>query len=238
MDGVQKQVKGRISSMTTPTGRRTGRPRAVTEQAILDAALSQLDIGGAAAVSIRGIAAQVGVAPNAVYTYFPSKAAVLRALVERFLGDVVHDRFVDRQLPWRQRIEALGLELRTHLVAHPGAVHLILGGPMDGPNALALRESLSEVLADAGSTPDDAARSSYVLLVYIFGAIALEVAELDQHRGTPTEGDRVSTRRAVLDTISADAYPRTTETVSTMSKDFTTEQFLWGLTRLLNGLQP
>ncbi len=224
--------------MATPTGRRTGRPRAVTEQAILDAALSQLDIGGAAAVSIRGIAAQVGIAPNAVYTYFPSKAAVLRALVERFLGGVNHDRFVDRRLPWRQRVEALGVELRTHLVAHPGVVHLVLGGALDGPNALALRESLSEVLADAGATPDDAARASYVLLVYVFGAIALEVAELDQRRSTPTEGDRISTRRAVLDTISADTYPLTAEAVTTISKDFTTEQFLWGLTRVLNGLQP
>ncbi|TCO30459.1 TetR family transcriptional regulator [Kribbella steppae] len=223
--------------MAIPIGRRTGRPRAVTEHAILDAALSQLDAGGATAVSIRGIAAQVGIAPNAVYTYFPSKAAVLRALVERFLGDVNHDRFVDRRLPWRQRVEALGLELRTHLVAHPGAVHLILGGPMDGPNALALRESLSEVLADAGSTPDDAARASYVLLVYIFGAIALEVAELDHHTA-PTEADRVTDRRAALDIISAKTYPRTTEAVGTMAKDLTTEQFLWGLTRILNGLQP
>ncbi|TCC59434.1 TetR/AcrR family transcriptional regulator [Kribbella pittospori] len=223
--------------MATPTGRRTGRPRAVTEQAILDAALWQLDGGGADAVSIRGIAAQVGIAPNAVYTYFPSKAAVLRALVERFLGDVNHDRFIDRGLPWRDRVEALALELRTLLVAHRGAVQLLLGGPMDGPNALTLRESLSEVLADGGSTPDDAARASYVLLVYIFGAIALEVAELDQRRIPPTERDRVSTRRAVLDTISAEAYPRTTETAGTISKDFTTEQFLWGLTRILNGLQ-
>jgi len=221
--------------MATSMGRRTGRPRAVTEQAILDAALSQLDAGGAAAVSVRGIAAQVGIAPNAVYTYFPSKAAVLRALVERFLGDVNHDRFVDRQLPWRQRVEALALELRTHLVAHPGAVQLLLSGPMSGPNGLALRESLSEVLADAGSAPDDAARASYVLLVYVLGAIALEVAELDQPH---TERDRVSTRRAVLDTISVEAYPRTTETAATISKDFTTEQFLWGLTRILNGLQP
>jgi len=209
----------------------------VTEQALLDAALAQLDTGGPAAVSVRGIAAQVGIAPNAVYTYFPNRAAVLGALVERFLGEVNHDRFADRQVPWRQRVEALALELRTQLVGHPGAVRLLLGGPMDGPNALALRESLSEVLADAGSTPDDAARASYVLIVYILGAVALEVAEIDQHH-TPTEPERVVTRRAALDTISPDLYPRTAETAATVSEYLTTDQFLWGLTRILNGLQP
>jgi AcrR family transcriptional regulator len=224
--------------MTTPTSRRTGRPRAVTEQAILDAALLQLDAGGAASVSVRGIAAQVGIAPNALYTYYPNKAAVLRALVERFLGEVNHDRFIDRQLPWRQRVEALALELRTHLVAHPGAVHLLLGGPMDGPNALALREVLSEVLADAGSRPDDAARGSYVLMVYLLGAIALEVAEIHQPDTAPTEPERIATRRAALDTIPAEIYPRTSRTAGTVAKYFTTEQFLWGLQRVLDGLDP
>lgn len=197
-----------------------------------------MDTGGAASVSVRGIAAQVGIAPNAVYTYFPSKAAMLRALVERFLGEVNHGRFIDRQLPWRQRIEALARELRTRLVAHPGAVHLLLGGPMEGPNALMLRESVSEVLADAGAAPDDAARASYVLLVYLLGAIALEVAELDQPDTTPTEPQRIATRRAALDNIPTDTYPRTTKTAATVAKDFTTEQFLWGLHKVLDGLEP
>ncbi len=58
---------------------RPGPRRALTEDEILDAALSLLDEGGAAAASIRGIAAKVGVAPNAVYTYFPDKAAVVKA---------------------------------------------------------------------------------------------------------------------------------------------------------------
>jgi AcrR family transcriptional regulator len=222
--------------MTQSPNRRMGRPRAVTEHAILDAALSQLDTGGASSVSVRGIAAQLGIAPNAVYTYFPNKAAVLRALVERFLGEVNHDRFTDRQMPWRDRVEALALELRARLVAHPGAVHLLLGAPMDGPNALTLRESLAGVLADAGATPEDAARASYVLLVYVLGAIALEVAGLDH--ADLTESQRITTRRATLDTISTTTYPRTTSTAATVAKYFTTEQFLWGLTHLLNGLAP
>ena len=72
-------------------------------------------------MSVRGIAARVGVAPNAVYTYFPDKAAVVRALVERLLGEVDHDVFADREQPWRERVEALALELRARLSAHRGA---------------------------------------------------------------------------------------------------------------------
>src|SRR5215212_11649862 len=123
--------------MATTAPRRRGPRRATTEDEILDAALALLDQGGAAAVSVRGIAARVGVAPNAVYTYFPDKAAVVKALVERLLGEVDHDVFADRSKPWPERVEALALDLRTHLSAHR-AVSLMIGGPMDGPHALAL----------------------------------------------------------------------------------------------------
>ena len=61
--------------------RRRGPRRALSEDQILDAAFALMDEGGAAAASVRGIAARVGVAPNAVYTYFPDKAAVVKALV-------------------------------------------------------------------------------------------------------------------------------------------------------------
>src|SRR5215213_8744562 len=149
--------------------RRRGPRRALTEDEILDAALSLLDEGGPDAASVRGIAAQVGVAPNAVYTYFPGKAAVVEALVERLLGEVDHDAFADRGRPWRERVEALAVELRARLSAHPGAVPLLVGGPMDGPNALALNERLLQLLGDAGLPSTDAARASYLLMVYVIG---------------------------------------------------------------------
>ena len=155
--------------MTAPSKRRRPGPRrALTEDEILDATLQLLDEGGANAVSVRGIAAKVGVAPNAVYTYFPDKAAVIRALVERLFGEVDHGVFADRAKPWRQRVESLAIELRGRLAAHPGAVVLMIGQPRTGPHALALSERLLELFADAGLTPADAARSSHLLLFCSF----------------------------------------------------------------------
>src|SRR5687768_15976169 len=130
--------------------RRRGPRRTLTEDEIMDAALDLLDEGGVNAASVRGIAARVGVAPNAVYTYFPDKAAVVKAIVEHLLGQVDLAVFSDRKVPWRQRIESLALELRERLTAHPGAVNLMIGGPMDGPRALALNEHLMETLQDSG----------------------------------------------------------------------------------------
>jgi TetR/AcrR family transcriptional regulator, tetracycline repressor protein len=216
--------------------RRPGPRRALSEDDILDAALTLLDDGGTNAASVRGIAARVGVAPNAVYTYFPDKAAVVKALVERLLGEVDHDVFADRAQPWRLRVESLALELRQRLTAHPGAVPLMIGGPMNGPNALALNERLLELLADAGLNPVDSARAAYMLIVYVFGSIALEVADLDEPGRTPSEAERVAARRRAFSAIPADDYPRAAAAAATMAGYISTEQYLWGLHRLLDAI--
>jgi AcrR family transcriptional regulator len=216
--------------------RRPGPRRALTEGEILDAALNLLDHGGPSAASVRGIAARVGVAPNAVYTYFPDKAAVVKALVERLLGEVDHDVFADRERPWRERVEALALELRERLSAHPGAVSLMVGGPMEGPNALALNERLLQLLADAGLDRADAARASYLLIVYVFGAIALEVADVHQPGPLPPESERVATRQVAFAATPADRFPLSAAAATTMAGYIATEQYLWGLHRILDGL--
>ena len=223
--------------MSAPVrGRRRGPRRALTEEEILDAALSLLDDGGREAASIRGIAARVGVAPNAVYTYFPDKACVVKALVERLLGQVDHDVFADRSRPWRERVEALALDLRTQLSTHPGAVGLMIGGPMDGPHALALNERLLQLLADAGLGRTAAARAAYVLIVYVFGSIALEVAAAHRPGPLPPEAERVAERERTFAATPAEHFPQSAAAAVTMAGYITTEQYLWGRRRVLDGI--
>jgi AcrR family transcriptional regulator len=222
--------------MTTPTKRkRPGPRRALTEDEILDATLQLLDEGGANGASVRGIAAKVGVAPNAVYTYFPDKAAVISALVERLFGEVDHGVFADRAQPWRQRVESLAVELQARLAAHPGAVILMIGQPRTGPHALALSERLLELFADAGLTPTDAARASHLLFGYVFSSVALDIADLNQP-GAPTTEERIAARYQAFAAAPADQFPRITAAAAAMASNISTDQYLWGLHRLLDGI--
>lgn len=215
---------------------RPGPRRVLTEDAILDAALALLDEGGLEAASVRRIAAAVGVAPNAVYTYFPDKAAVQAALVDRLLGEVDYAVLAGPGRPWRERIRALALDVRARLSAHPGAVALLMGGPLDGPNALALGEGLLAVLAEAGLAREAAARASYLVMVYVLGAIALEAAEHTEPGRLPAEAARIAARRAAFAGVPADRYPRTAAAADTIATYVSTDQFTWGLDRVLAGI--
>ena len=213
-----------------------GPRRTLSESAIMEAALDLLDEGGVTAASVRGIAGRVGVAPNAVYTYFPDKAAVVKAIVEHLLGQVDLAVFSDRNVPWRQRIESLALEVRERLTAHPGAVNLMIGGPMDGPRALALNEHLMETLGDSGLDAADAARASYLLIVYVFGSIALETAELDGGPGGSPERERIASRFEGFSAIPAGTYPLSAGAAKIMAGYVSTEQYAWGLHKVLDGI--
>jgi TetR/AcrR family tetracycline transcriptional repressor len=228
-----------MRSKMMPASAKRGRPgprRALTQDQILQAATILLDSGGVNAASVRGVAAKVGVAPNAVYTYFPDKAALVKALVERLLGEVDQGALADRDQPWRQRVESLALDLRQRLAAHPGVVPLMLGGPMNGPNALALGERLLQLLADAGLNRTAAARASYLLIVYVLGSIALEVADVQQPGPLPPESERIATRQLAFSATPAAIFPRSADAATIMATYISTEQFTWGLRRVLDGL--
>ena len=213
-----------------------GPRRSLAESDVLAAAHALLAERGADGVSVRGIAGRLGVAPNAVYTYFPDRAAVLGALVDGVLGRLDRGPFADPALPWRERVTALALALRTALLADPGVVRLLGGAPPTGPHALAVGESLLEILAAAGLDPEDGARGTYLLTVYVLGAIALEAAELTEPGPPPPEDERVAARAAVFAAVPPGAFPRTAAVAPTMARYVTTEQYVWGLDRILDGL--
>ncbi|MET7397739.1 TetR/AcrR family transcriptional regulator [Dactylosporangium sp. NPDC005572] len=209
----------------------------LSDAAIVDAALDLLDDRGPDGMSLRGIATALGVAPNALYTYFPDKAALLRAVVDRLIGTHADlDALADPAVPVRRRIHRLAAGLRDGLISHPGAAGLVLGAPMDGAQALLLGERLLDALADGGLEDDEAARACYLIIVYLLGFVALEAVELDPTAAAPPEEERMLARRKAFDAVPADVYPRTARTAATMSAYVGTGQFTWGLDRILDGL--
>jgi TetR/AcrR family transcriptional regulator, tetracycline repressor protein len=151
------------------------------------------------------------------------------------LGEVDHAASGNRSQPWRERVEALAVELRRTLLAHPGAVPLMIGGPMDGPHALALNERLLELLDHAGLNPADAAGAAYLLIVYVFGSIALEVANLNQVGPMPSAQERTADRLSAFTATATTHFPRTAAVTATMAAYTSESQYLWGLRRVLDG---
>ena len=220
---------------------RPGPRRSLTHAEILDVAFDLLEAKGFAAVSVRGVASGLGLTPTALYTYYPSKNALLRGMVEQLLARLDQNVVTPTELgvaAARARLLGLALRLRELLTGHAGALGLIMSGPLDGPNAMRLNETLLESFMSAGLGLDDAARAAYALQVYALGSIALESADLDAEADAAASADRPLMTDAAGTALWTDlaTFPLSEQTAAVVAQHNSTAQFTWGVERLLDGL--
>jgi AcrR family transcriptional regulator len=113
------------------------RARAATTAEILRLAREQMAAEGAAALSLRAIARDLGMVSSAIYRYFPSRDDLLTALIidgyDR-LGAAVEaaDAAVRRRGDFRARFRASAHAIRTWAVEHPSEWSLLFGTPVPG----------------------------------------------------------------------------------------------------------
>ncbi|MFN8126842.1 MAG: WHG domain-containing protein [Candidatus Nanopelagicales bacterium] len=124
--------------MTRAAGIRE-RNRVELTAAILTEARAQLAASGAAALSLRAIARELGMASSAIYRYFPSRDALLTQLiVDAYTSLADHvDRAESRvaRADLRGRFRAVGRAVRGWALAHEHEYALIYGTPVPGYRA-------------------------------------------------------------------------------------------------------
>ncbi|MEU3185589.1 TetR/AcrR family transcriptional regulator [Streptomyces sp. NPDC006923] len=119
-----------------PVMSRRERLRLETNQEIRAIALRQLADAGPGAISLRGIAREMGMTPRAIYSYFPTRDDLITALISGIaasLAEVVEtarDSVPDTDpgaglLAW-------GQALREWALAHPESFRLFYGRPVPG----------------------------------------------------------------------------------------------------------
>lgn len=117
-----------------PTARE--RARAQTTEAILAAARTQLAEVGAAALSLRAVAREVGLVSSAVYRYFPSRDELLTALIIEAYDAVGEAAEAARDAAAggsvRECWVAVWRGVRAWARAHPAQYALIYGSPVPG----------------------------------------------------------------------------------------------------------
>lgn len=233
--GVRRGVRWRPSrygGVDHEEHMRPGPRRSISQTDIVAAAFEILEQKGFSAVSVRGVAASVGLTPTALYTYFPSKNALLRAMVEQLLSTVDIDAASGVDGPpgvaaaWRDRVRAHAAALRARLAEHVGAIVLVTSGPLDGPHALGLNESLVAGFVADGMPHADAACAARAVRAYVLGVAALDAAERagDPAGASPSAAD---------DTLWSDAAAFPLTAATTLAGD----GFDWGLDRLLDGFE-
>jgi TetR/AcrR family transcriptional regulator, tetracycline repressor protein len=190
-----------------PPARDEGERTRLTRATVVDRALRLADADGLEALTIRKLAAELGVTPMALYWHFRSKDELLEGLAERVWSEI--DVAVDRSAPWPAQLRGLLESLLRVLRAHPAAPQLLMQGEKQSEAALNATEVTLEVLRGAGFDPQDAsaiARSAlWTGLMLVMSEPGVEWLTADER----TEAQRK--KQVALASLPPARYPRLVE---------------------------
>jgi TetR/AcrR family transcriptional regulator, tetracycline repressor protein len=146
----------------------------ISREEIVDAAVSIVRGGGYEEMSIRRLAAELGIAPMSLYRHIRDKDDLLGEVVNRLLEQVW--RPVAAEDDWQEWIVEAATSLRRFLVAEPAALRVYLRHPVVSPAAVARMDAMMRVLRRAG-LDEATARSAYgAVHTYTIGFAALEAS--------------------------------------------------------------
>lgn len=121
----------------------------LTREAIVAAALAEIDRAGLDAFSLRALARTLGVKPNTIAWHIDSRDVLFAEVVALLMRDVVPPR--DGTLPWQGWVRALFERYRAVIRRHPHAAALVGAGIVANVRAdFAFVEAILATLAEAG----------------------------------------------------------------------------------------
>jgi AcrR family transcriptional regulator len=150
-----------------------GRPRKLSSDTIVAAAIALLDREGAQALTMRRLGAELGVEAMSLYRHVGSRQALLDRVADRLAAEIEPDA---RAAEWPDALRALASEVRALARRHPAAFTLVGVRVLGTPAALAPVEAVLASLRRGGFTPARAISAYRLVIAYARGYALSELA--------------------------------------------------------------
>jgi AcrR family transcriptional regulator len=167
MAGRQPTEADALAPWFNPPGEANTSRRALTRERVVAEGLTVIADVGAQALSMRALAARLGVVPGALYRHVRNKEQLYDLILDAVLAEV--DRRLDPGLPPIAQVAALAQRLRSVLEDRPGVAALLKIRDPLSPASLALAEAFLEPLLAAGLPGREAAAAFRLIYDYTLG---------------------------------------------------------------------
>lgn len=170
---------------------------ALTRERILQTAVRLADRDGPDAVTLRKIAAELGVHVTSLYNHVPTRDAVTDGIVELLLDEA---KLPTGPVAWDDWVRQFVDGVTGVAATHPGAFHALRQRPVQGARASASFEVALAAFAEAGFSAHDAfaavKSASYLALM------------IGMERSMVARGEILETH---LEDLPAESFPRVRE---------------------------
>lgn len=225
---VPKDLPARYDVWERPRG---GRRPKLSREAIVASAIKLADAEGLEAVSIRRVAAELGVRAMSLYGHIDRKEDLLDLMYDEVAVGVL----IEGELPsdWREAFLEITRKERAVGIEHPWMFQLAGRSPRVGPNGL--RHVDQSLQAASGATDDPARQMEIVSTVddYVLGYTIRE--RRTQATAGAGSGPSLLEHAYIRELLESGAFPHLRRVVETGV--YGQEDFEKGLNWLLDGIQ-
>ncbi|MFF1817692.1 TetR/AcrR family transcriptional regulator [Kribbella sp. NPDC058245] len=200
---------------------------ALTREGIVDAAVRLMDSEGLQRVTMRRLAQELDTGAASLYVYVSNAYELHAAILDRLLAQVD----LAPESDWREGLHRVLRSYTDLLFAHPSLARSALSLRPNGPNYLALVDTLLRLLA-AGRVPAVQAAWGVDYLLQTATATAAEHA-VDTKRDSEAEWQQLSD---TLASASADDYPHLHQQAADLISGTPSERSRWAVDMLINGI--
>ena len=199
---------------------------------IATAALELIDAGGLDEFSMRKLAAEMGVHPNALYRRVSSRDEILDLVADAVLGEV---RVPRRRGTWQDFLVDLAVRMRTAILAHPNCGPLLNTMTTGMPALFHLEDAIFGALTDAGYHGADLLLAHTTYMGFVLGASVVEAMQRPGTVGSPPAArEPTAQERATFPRLAA-AYDEI-EALEPLPANFEANLFRAGIEAVLAGL--
>jgi AcrR family transcriptional regulator len=216
-----------------PSDDQDRRPQ-LTRERIVDEALAIIAHDGAQALTMRRLAARLGVVPGALYHHVRNKQQLQDLLLDGVLAEV--DLELDPALGWSEQLKTLAHRLRQVLEAHPGIAGILKTRDPLGPHSLALAEAFLSPLQTAGFGDREAGLAFFLLLDYTIGFAISDTSTSVNEQRVRDQAIR-SQLHQFFRSLPPDRFPALVALGEHVWVDNRDERFTAGLQVLADGLE-
>jgi len=216
-----------------PASAQNRQRRALSRDQVVAQALAIISSQGVQALSMRGLAARLGVVPGALYRHVHSKEQLYDLVLDAVLAEV--DAQVDNSLSWAAQVTELARRLRAVLERHPGLAGLLKTRDPLSPHSLTLAEAFLASLQAAGMPGRQTALAFRLIYDYIAGFSLSDPSSAAEQRVRDA-----TTRRelhAFLRSLPASRFPALITLGEHAWADDRDDRFTAGLSAIIAGLQ-